>query len=179
MTKNHPEWVAVVWGKRPGWARRTVHQPFSWTTLYQFIADDDPSDRGPCLLSGEVLNLGIQKPTRRERALAKRGGLYFHATWKGRRGVACVHPDSPVSCRTWNLLLDTGEFHRVPDTALEVFQNWGHEAAWNVWKTRVEEDARKSRFRSAMRRGQAYRSNPSPAEKKSLSHKAFSAGFSR
>jgi hypothetical protein len=150
------EWRDAWRGKQPGQARRHHRQPFPWTTIYEFVPDDGEA----CLLSGDVLSLGVTRPRRREKALAKRGGPVFRAIGNGRRGVARLVPGRPPSLAVWDFLADDGVMRS--DLAVEVFQSWGHSEAWNVWEARVRTDARKRRRAAAMRRGS--RAMPSPVD---------------
>jgi hypothetical protein len=105
-----------------------------------------------CLVSGEVLHLGVTRLGRGKRELEKRKGPVFHAMWNGRRGVARVVPGCLASLAWWHFLGDDGVMRVVPDSVIEVFQSWGESRAFNVWKGRVQEEARKTKRRAALRR---------------------------
>jgi hypothetical protein len=148
LGNGRPPWLNAEWGKRRGHARRHRYQPFPWTCLYEFVPDDGQA----CLLSGEVLHLGVTRLGRRERELEKRKGPVFHAIWNGRPGVARVVPGCLTSFAWWHFLGDDGVMRTVPDSTIEGFQCWGEATAFNTWKGRVQEEARKSRRRAALRR---------------------------
>lgn len=156
-SRDSAPWLETWWRDRHGWARRFHHQPFrQWTLLYSFVPDDGDE----VILSGEVLCLGRVQPQRRGRELARRKGPCFHAICEGKHGVARLASASQPSLAGWDFLSDDGFFRRVSDLRIEVFQNWGEPTAWNVWKGRAEEEARKLRRRKALRR----QSVPSPVE---------------
>jgi hypothetical protein len=145
MTATRAKWIEARWGKRGGHARRASRQPFAWTCLYEFVPDDGEA----LLLAGEVLSLGVTKPRRREAELGRRKGPYFHAVADGRvRGVARAIPGGKPSLVAWDFLGDDGVARVLPDTRVEVFQSWGADGAWNVWKAREAEDTRNQRRRA-------------------------------
>jgi hypothetical protein len=111
-----------------------------------------PEDGEMFLLSGEVLHLGVTRPGRREHELKKRRGPVFPAMWNSRRGVGRVVPGCLTGFARWHFLGDDGVMRTVPDSEIEVFQCWGESTAFNVWKGRVQEEARKTKRRAALRR---------------------------
>jgi hypothetical protein len=141
-------WLDAKWGKRRGHARRHRCQPFPWTCVYEFV----PEEGEACLVSGEVLHLGVTRPGRREQEVGKRKGPVFHAMSNGRRGVGRVVPGCLTSFARWHFLGDDAVMRTMPDTEIEIFQSWGESTAFNTWKGRVQEEARKTKRRAALRR---------------------------
>jgi hypothetical protein len=114
------EWQEAQYNNKPGHARRWHRQPFSWTTIYQFV----PETGYEVLVSSTLINLGYTRPEKLQTAI---NHTHYFAIVNGAYGFARPCPehrrrfkDHPVAL--WDFLDTTGFAAIIDDFKLTILR---------------------------------------------------------